>query len=382
MRGRKYPHLDLGPHPMPSIRTLLNAVLGCLILCSMGCSSLGLSLFPSGHYLTAKAETVLEQSPRHARLPRELELGVVPAHYLQPGDVLLIEPVDPDSEVRIPADQNVLADGSIDLGKFGRVMVAGLTLEMTENLIERTIVEAGEEMTQVNVRLLEPVHRYYVLGAVNSPGSYPLEGNETILDGIVTAGGLTSDAAPCKILLARPTPASSCRIALPVCYHEITQLGDTTTNYQLQPGDRIFVASRTWCEELMFWKATKSCDRCCDCQSACVDPAILGYSNPVTEVSPGPATASDRLDMMPIEIGVENGGIANSAAVERETMMYPADPSELEPASPPTRLPAAIDGELEFGPGPPDQRFEPMWIKPAPDSSSLEPQPVPEAAQP
>ena len=255
--------------PHRFIRELL--VLCCAVAC-VGCSSLGLSCFPTGHFLTDKSEAVLDQSPRHAQVPRELEQGVLPVHFLQPGDLLLVEPVDLASEVRIPADQRVLLDGTLDLSAFGRVMVAGLTLEMTENLIERTIVEAGEAETQINVQLLEPVHRYYVLGEVNSPGSYPLDGHETVLDGILAAGGLTTAAAPCKILLARPTISSSCRVTLPVCYREITQLGDTTTNYQLQPGDRIFVASRGWCEELMFWQATKTCKRCCDCQSPCVDP--------------------------------------------------------------------------------------------------------------
>ena len=41
-----------------------------------------------------------------------------------------------------------------------------------------------------------------------------------------------------------------CRVVLPVCYRQIVQLGDTTTNYQLQPGDRIYVPSQGFCESL------------------------------------------------------------------------------------------------------------------------------------
>ena len=37
----------------------------------------------------------------------------------------------------------------------------------------------------------------------------------------------------------------------PVCYQQITQLGDTTTNYQLQPGDRVFVPSKGTLEGLL-----------------------------------------------------------------------------------------------------------------------------------
>ena len=38
----------------------------------------------------------------------------------------------------------------------------------------------------------------------------------------------------------RPTPPRSCRVVLPICYRQITQLGDTSTNYQIKPGDRIY----------------------------------------------------------------------------------------------------------------------------------------------
>ncbi|NND95899.1 MAG: sugar transporter [Pirellulaceae bacterium] len=250
-----------------------------------GCSSLGLSLYPSGHFLTDQTEQVLDQSRREANLAKELSKDVLPVHYLEPGDVLLIEPVDFNSKVRIPADQHVLADGSVDLGGFGRAVVAGLPLEAAENLIEKSIVDGGGEETEINLRLLEASHRYYVLGEVNSPGAYPLKGNENVLDGILAAGGITGDASPCKLLLARPTEERSCRITLPICYREITQLGDSSTNYQLRPGDRIYVASRSFCEELMCCLATETCDRCCKYQRACANPSWIPFRNVYTRVA-------------------------------------------------------------------------------------------------
>ena len=167
-------------------RTLLFAV---WMVSFCGCSSLGLTLYPTGHFLTDQSEQVLACSPREADLPKELSKGVLPVHYLEPGDVLLIEPVDFESQIRIPADQHVLADGSVDLGGFGRAVVAGLTLEAAEDLIEQTIIHSGEEETEINIRLLEGVHRFYVLGEVNSPGAYPFEGNETVLVNLSNAVG-------------------------------------------------------------------------------------------------------------------------------------------------------------------------------------------------
>lgn len=344
-----------------------SAFFAFLMLACAGCSSLGLSCFPTGHFLTDKTADVISRSPKHVNLPRELATSVVPTHYLQPGDGLLIETVDPESEIRLPADQQVMVDGTIDLGGFGRVVVAGLTLELAENLIERTIVDSGEVKTHINVRLLEPVDRYYVLGEVNSPGSYPLKGHETVLDAILDAGGLTSSAAPCKILLARPTAPRSCRITLPVCYREITQLGDTTTNYQLQPGDRIFVATRSWCEELKFWEVTKPCPHCCDCQTACLDPTIVPYPNPVSHDSSGqqrltketPAADPNPFQAEPFDV---EGFLNNSDPVVREAPEYETEADLPAPA----RLPTAVDGELDFGSSESTERFEPLWLTPAP----------------
>ena len=42
-----------------------------------------------------------------------------------------------------------------------------------------------------------------------------------------------------------------CRIVLPVHYVAIVQLGDTATNYQIRAGDRVFVPSRSFSEDLV-----------------------------------------------------------------------------------------------------------------------------------
>jgi polysaccharide biosynthesis/export protein len=301
------------------------ACIAWVLLSIGGCSSLGISTSPPQNNLTQQAESVLSRAPRNAALSRELDMNVLVAHFLQPGDVLLVEPVDLDSEIRFAADQKVLADGTIDLGKFGRVIVAGLTLELAENHIEKTIVNTGIKATQINVRLLEPVHRIYVLGEVASPGSYPFTGNETVLDGILAAGGLTTQANACKVVLARPTQPPSCRVALPICYREITQLGDTTTNYQLQPGDRIFVASRTLCDDLQFWKNNKTCERCCKCQAPCSDPSVASFGNRISPNLPAPPPTP--------EARPKDSAASNSSSSKSELMEDDKSPSPLSKPS-------------------------------------------------
>ena len=71
---------------------------------------------------------------------------------------------------------------------------------------------------------------------------FPITGNETVLDAIAQINGLDTVSSK-KIWIARPAPkGSGCDHILPVDWYGITQRADTATNYQLYPGDRLFVA--------------------------------------------------------------------------------------------------------------------------------------------
>ena len=95
-------------------------VFALLLATLLGCSSTGsgFSLTPTGSFLTNQTREVLDASPRAAALPRELSRTVLPGHFLQPCDVVVVEPVRLDSDVRLPADASVmlqLAVGSVAL---------------------------------------------------------------------------------------------------------------------------------------------------------------------------------------------------------------------------------------------------------------------------
>ncbi|GAB5404123.1 MAG: hypothetical protein Aurels2KO_23540 [Aureliella sp.] len=212
-------------------------------------------------------------------------------YFIEPGDRILVEPIKLDSEFQSAGDQVVMVDGSIDLGKFGRLRVAGLTVEDIEQAVMQRIEAVSNTKEQINVQLLETNGSHiYVLGAVGSPGTYPLTGNETVLDAILLAGGLTSSASACDIIFVRPTDECQCRVVQRICYRQITQLGDVTTNFQLQPGDRIVVGERTFHQELAFWKQAEPCP-CCD-RSNCVEkcPEAVSYRNRFLSWLPPPPT--------------------------------------------------------------------------------------------
>lgn len=277
-----------------------------LVAATVGCTGGG-TLFPHTYKLLPRADELATRSNRRAPIPRELQKQALEAYYVQPGDVLLLEVADLDADIRVPADQPVMPDGTIDLAEYGRIVVAGLTIEQVEGVVNAAIqnVEEDPELSPVNVRLTVAESAvYYVLGEVNAPGSYPLIGRETVLDGLMAAGGLSDAASDCDIILSRPTNPVSCRVVLPVCYDRIVQLGDTTTNYQLRPGDRIFVATRSVCEQLMFWRECNRCPDCCDrgCQTP-ITPTV----SPFVGVT-GPAPAQEVVPpTLPAPEGVEKG---------------------------------------------------------------------------
>lgn len=133
---------------------------------------------------------------------------------------------------------------------------------------------------RISVRLVNwDSKRFYVLGEVNSPGYFAYTGNQTVLDAILQAGGLSTKANHHQIIVSRPTPCGSCRIVMKICYDQIVQLGDASTNYQLRPGDRVFVPSLKFIDDvrktLSFGKSD-SCSRCASCQQGCELPAGCG----------------------------------------------------------------------------------------------------------
>jgi protein involved in polysaccharide export with SLBB domain len=266
-----------------------------LTLALAGCASSpgGFTLFPTGHFLTDTTKRLREAAPDSPDVPRELSKSILPTYLIQPGDSLTIETESIDSPIRFPGEQTVLPDGTIDLGRLGRGIAAGKTVEQIEREVQGLARSGGDQSTVIKVRLTGPRGAvYYVLGEVNSPGAYPLTGRESVLDGLMTAGGISSRASQCNMILSRPTPPDGCRVVLPICYRHIAQMGDTSTNYQLMPGDRIYVASRTLCEQLAFWRNSRNCEFCSPCQCACPDGHSHAYEDEL-EVVPRPDDPTD-----------------------------------------------------------------------------------------
>ena len=141
-------------------------------------------------------------------------------------------------------------DGRVNLATYGSVYVAGMTLEEAREAIEK----------QLSLKLEGPVVFVDVL-AYNSKVYYivtqgggfgdnvvraPVTGNETVLDAVAAIGGI-SQVSSTNLWIARPAPNGvGCEQILPVDWEEITRGASTATNYQLMPGDRLFIAENKY----------------------------------------------------------------------------------------------------------------------------------------
>ncbi len=142
----------------------------------------------------------------------------------------------------------VIQDGTITLGSYGSVFVAGMTICQAKAAIERHLscfLQNPEISLSVNAYNSKV---YYVIndgaGFGMTVHRFPITGNETVLDAITLNGGLAPVASRRRIWLARPgAPGAGCYQILPINWDAIVMGGDTTTNWQIFPGDRIFIDS-------------------------------------------------------------------------------------------------------------------------------------------
>jgi polysaccharide export outer membrane protein len=163
----------------------------------------------------------------------------------------LREPIVSVSLIEVSAKQQiggqhlVAPDGTVTLGSYGSVPVAGLT---HADARETILAHLGQFLEEPEVSLDVYAYNskvYYVIvqGAGMGDGVYrfPVTGNDTVLDAISHINGLTQVSSK-KIWIARPTDDPQVMQTLPVNWEQITAQGLAGTNYQLFPGDRVFIA--------------------------------------------------------------------------------------------------------------------------------------------
>ncbi len=158
---------------------------------------------------------------------------------------VLVTLPDRQTEQIVAGQHLVRMDGTVSLGIYGSVYVNGMTCEQARRAVEQHLAQYIHNPRVSLDVLAYNSKKYYVVidggGAGEQVVPLPCTGNETVLDAIAGIQGLPSVASKADIWVARPAPGCCTDQILPVSWNAIVQGAQTETNYQVLPGDRIYV---------------------------------------------------------------------------------------------------------------------------------------------
>jgi polysaccharide export outer membrane protein len=132
-------------------------------------------------------------------------------------------------------------DGHVNLGTFGQVYVAGMTVDEARKAIEKKLAEhfdkpsVAVDVTAYNSKV------YYIIvegvGQGDSIHRYPLTGNETVLDALAQVNVIRRDM---NFWILRPNADGAFQL-IAVDWTKLKSGEDSIRKYQLRPGDRVFL---------------------------------------------------------------------------------------------------------------------------------------------
>jgi polysaccharide biosynthesis/export protein len=159
-------------------------------------------------------------------------------YLLTPGDVIKVSVFkNPD----LMLDARVSEAGTIGFPLLGSVPVAGLTLPAAERKIAQLLKDGGFVLNpQVNILLTTAVgNQVAVLGQVNRPGRYPIEGAGGNLTGMLAEAGGIGPTGADVVIVTGIRNGKPFRREIDVVNMSLN--GSTADDIELRGGDTLFV---------------------------------------------------------------------------------------------------------------------------------------------
>ncbi|MBN1102781.1 MAG: polysaccharide biosynthesis/export family protein [Deltaproteobacteria bacterium] len=193
--------------------------------------------------------TMLQETPRftvNEYLAKYRKEGVKPGQDYKVGgyDVLNITVYEEKDLSRDAV--RVSADGYISFPLIGRIQVDNRTTSEIEKIIARKLAE-GRFLREAHVSVMVTEYksrRYLVLGAVKTPGSFPLQAQERLLDGLSRAEGVATDKAGKSAMIVRtenPGTPRERKIVISVDLQGLLKGRDQISNIFLMDKDMIYI---------------------------------------------------------------------------------------------------------------------------------------------
>src|SRR4051812_36513205 len=151
-----------------------------------------------------------DKKKKQAPAPATVATGAQPAlaaadaptdeYRIGPQDVLQVTVW---KEAEISGSLPVRPDGKISLALLNDVQAAGLSpMQLAADITEKLRKYLAEPRVTVTVAQMNS-QRFYVMGEVARVGAYPLLPNQTVLQGLSSAGGFSQYANPDKAYVLR-----------------------------------------------------------------------------------------------------------------------------------------------------------------------------------
>jgi len=147
---------------------------------------------------------------------------------------------------------SVESDGTISYPLLGRTKLGGLTVQAAERTLEKLLSDGYVKKPQVRISVDKYLsQRIFVMGEIKSPGEYPFTGDQTLLEALARAGGVTERAGSEAVLVRPDRHANAARPVLPdadgrgaqivqIDLADLYRAGSPGT-LDLRPGDTIYV---------------------------------------------------------------------------------------------------------------------------------------------
>jgi len=181
----------------------------------------------------------------------DLAFSGTEAYRIGPKDVLFFS-IHAGGELQNQLDLTVSEKGTINVPFIGSVRAAGLTILDLETLITKPLGQDYFVDPEVNISIKE-YHslRYFISGAIKSPGLYEMKSRATLLELIARAGGVVPERGNVAYiqrkltrLIAKsnnsknPPPVNK---SIKVDLTKLLDQGDMTQNRALESGDVIYI---------------------------------------------------------------------------------------------------------------------------------------------
>jgi polysaccharide biosynthesis/export protein len=221
-----------------------------LILFALLASIAGMALADQQEAAKSTPPLSALQAAREITPQKEQIAGISQEYVLGIGDVIEVTVIGVPELVR--QEFTLDGQGRISMPYINQVRLYGSTAHDAQIKIAALFEASFLENPQVSVRIKEYKSQYYyVLGAVNKPGRYPMAQPIYLLDALTTAGGLT-DSADVQVRIRPGSPdilpqeagSSSVSGQQEINLAELFYNGDPRRNVLIHTGDTITVPPR------------------------------------------------------------------------------------------------------------------------------------------